>query len=99
MNASRHATLVHAANCITHHSDLLHMVENFKIACAMSWQLSKISWKKIGQDIGFICLKLVDGSVDRNIVAEGANTRQSYLIYITDDGTTDGSGTGRPQCF
>jgi len=54
MNASRHAALVHAANCITLRSDLLHKVENLKSAYGTSWKLRKTSWKKIGQDIGFI---------------------------------------------
>jgi hypothetical protein len=36
MNASRHAPLDHAANFITLRSDLLHMVENLKVAYGTS---------------------------------------------------------------
>jgi hypothetical protein len=99
MNASLHAALVHATNCITMHLDLLHMVENLKSAYGTSWKSKKTSWKTIGQDIGFICLKLVDRSVYRNIPAESANMRWRYVVYQTDDVNTGGSETERPQCF
>jgi hypothetical protein len=58
-----------------------------------------MSWKKIGQDIGFICLKLVDGSVCCNIPAESAKTQESYVINPTDDINTGGSETERRRCF
>jgi hypothetical protein len=99
MNASRYAALLHPSNCITLHSDLLHMVENLKSACDTSWKSRKTSWKKIGQDIGFICLKLVDGSVYCNIRAESAKAQRSYIIYATSEVNTGGSETERPRCF
>jgi hypothetical protein len=74
MNASRHAALVHATNCITLHLDLLHMVEKLKSAYGTSWKSRKMSWKKIGQNLRFICLKLDNGSVCHNIPAESAKT-------------------------
>jgi hypothetical protein len=74
MNASRHAASVQATNCINLRSDLLHMVENLNSAYGRSWKSRKMSWKKICQDIRYICLKLVDGSVGHNIPAESAKT-------------------------
>jgi hypothetical protein len=74
MNASRHAALVQAAYCITLLSDLLHMVDNLRISYGTSWKSRKTSWKKISQDIGFIWLKLVDGSVCWNRLDESAKT-------------------------
>jgi hypothetical protein len=99
INASRHAASVDATNCIILHSDLLHMVENLKSAYGTSWKSRKTSWKKIGQDIGIICLTLVDGSVCRNIPAESTKTWQGYVIYPTDDVNTGGADTERPRCF
>jgi hypothetical protein len=99
MNASRHAALVHAANCCTLRSDLLHMVENVKSSYGTSWKSKKMSWKRIGPDLGLICLKLVDGSVCGKIPAECAKTRRSYVIDPTDDMNTGGSETERPGCF
>jgi len=99
MNASHHAALVHAANCISMRSDLLHMVENLKIAYGMSWKSSQTSWKKIGQDTRYKSLKLIDGSVYRNIPVESAETWWSYVIHRTDDVNSGGSETERPRCF
>jgi hypothetical protein len=48
---------------------------------------------------GFICLKLVDGSVCHNTPAESAKTSQSYVIYRTDDVNSGGSDTERPRCI
>jgi hypothetical protein len=63
MKASRHAALVHVANCVTLGLDMLHMIRNLESAYGTGLKSKKTSWKMIGQDIGFICLKLVDGSV------------------------------------
>jgi hypothetical protein len=75
------------------------MVENLKSAYDTSWKSRKTSWKKIGQDIGFIFLKLVDGSVYCNILAESAKAQWSYVIYATSEVNTGGSETERPRCF
>jgi len=99
MNTRGHAALVHAANCITLRSDLLHMVENLKNAYGTFSKLRTTSWKKIGQDIGFICLKLVDGYEYCNIPGESAKMRHSYVMYPTDDVNTGGSETERPRGF
>jgi hypothetical protein len=82
MNASRHAAIVHATNCITLRPDLQHMIENLKSADGTLLKSRKTSWKTVGQDIGFVCLKLVDGSVCRNLLAESAKTRQ--LCHLSD---------------
>jgi len=58
MNGSRHGALVHAANCITLLLDLLHMVENLKIAYGTSWKSRETSWKKKGQEIGLYVSKI-----------------------------------------
>jgi len=77
MNTSCHAALVDAANFITLYSDLLHMVEKLNSANGTSWQSSKTSWKKIGQDIGFNSLKLVNVFVWCNIPEQNATMQQS----------------------
>jgi hypothetical protein len=48
---------------------------------------------------GSICLKSVDGCVGRNIPAEWAEPRRSYIIYRTDDMNSGGLDTERPQYF
>jgi len=58
-----------------------------------------MSCKKISQDIGFICLKLVDGSVCRNILAECGKTQRSFVISRTVDVNTGGSETDSSRCF
>jgi len=58
MNGSRHAALVHAANCITLCSDLLHMVEILKISYGTSWELRKTSWKKKDLEVGLYMSKI-----------------------------------------
>jgi len=62
-------------------------------------EIEKDELEKDRSDIGFKCLKSVDGSVCRNIPAESAKTPWSYVIYQTDDVNTGGSETERPQCF
>jgi len=52
MNGICHASLVHSANRINLHSDLLHMVENLKIAYGTSWTSRRMSWKNNGLEIG-----------------------------------------------
>jgi hypothetical protein len=99
MNVSHHAALVYAANCIILCSDCLHMVENLKSAYGTSWKSRKSSWKKTGQDIGSIGLKWDDGSECRNILAERAKMRQSFIIYRTDDVNTRGLETEMLQFF
>jgi len=98
INASRHAALVHASNSITLRADLLNIVENLKSAYSKSSESRKTSLKKLGQDIGFICLRFVDGSVCCNIPAESAKRWWSYVIFPTDDVNTGGSETKRPRC-
>jgi hypothetical protein len=44
---------------------------------------------------GSICLKLVDGSVCRNLPAESAKTRQNYVIDCTDDVNSGAEGAVR----
>jgi hypothetical protein len=58
INDSRNAALVHAANCITVRSDLLHMVEILKIAYGTSWKSRKTSWKKKGQEVQLYMFKI-----------------------------------------
>jgi hypothetical protein len=58
MNGRRYPALVHAANCITVHSDLLHMVEIFKIAYGTSWKSRKMGWKRKGQEVGLYMSKI-----------------------------------------
>jgi hypothetical protein len=99
MNASCHAGLVHAANRITLGSELLHIIKKLNVAYGTSWKSRKTCGKKRGQDIGFIYLKLVNGSVCRNIPAESTKTRPSYIIYRTNDMITGDSKTERPRCF
>jgi len=51
MNDSLQSALIHAANYITLHSDLLHMVEKSKIAYGTSWKLRRMSWIRNGEDV------------------------------------------------
>jgi hypothetical protein len=44
---------------------------------------------------GSICLKLVDGSVCRNLPAESAKTRRNYVIDCTDDVNSGAEGAVR----
>jgi hypothetical protein len=99
MNASCHAGFVHAAHRITLGSELLHIVKKLNVAYGTSWKSRKTCGKKIGQDIGFICLKLVNGSICRNIPAETTKTQPRYIIYRTNDMITGDSETERTQCF
>jgi len=52
MNDSHQAAIIHAAKNITLCSDLLHMVQIFKIAYSMSWKWRRMSSIRNGEDIG-----------------------------------------------
>jgi hypothetical protein len=52
MNDSCHAAVIHASNCITLRSDMLHMVGILKIAGGISWKLRKMSWIRNGEEVG-----------------------------------------------
>jgi len=58
MNGSRHAAFVHAANCITLRSDLLHMVEILEITYGTSSKSWKTSWKKKVQEVKLYMSKI-----------------------------------------
>ena len=51
MNIDHHAVFIHAANCITLPSDLVHMVKIFKIAYGTSWKLRGRSWISEGEEV------------------------------------------------
>jgi hypothetical protein len=59
----------------------------------------KQAGKRYVRTLSSICLRLVDGSLCRNIPAKYANTGHSYVIYRTDDLNSCGSETERPGCF
>jgi hypothetical protein len=42
-NVSPQAESIHAANYISHHSDLLHMVEKLNVPYGTSWKLRRMS--------------------------------------------------------
>jgi len=48
LNDDRDAAFIHASNCITLRTDLVHMVEIFKIAYVMSWKSMRRSWMRKG---------------------------------------------------
>jgi len=48
---------MHASNCITRLTDLVHMVEIFEIACGTSWKLRRRSWIKNGEEVELYLLK------------------------------------------
>jgi len=48
---------------------------------------------------GSMCLKLPDGSVCINILAESAKTRRSYIIFQTDHLMSCGLEAERSRCF
>ena len=99
INSSRYAALVHAANCITLLSDLLHWVEYLEIAYGTSWQSGKRAGKRKVRKSRSLNLKWVDQSICGNIPAESTKTRRSYVIDLTDDVNSSGLDTGRPRCF
>ena len=48
---------------------------------------------------GSLSPKLVDGSICRNIPADNAKTRRSYVTHRNDDVNSGSSDTERPRCF
>jgi hypothetical protein len=44
LNVNRHAEFVHLSNCITRHTDLVHMVAISETACGTSCKLRRRSW-------------------------------------------------------
>jgi len=51
MNDSCQSALIHAANYITLHSGLLHMVKKLKIAYGTSWKSRRMSWIMNGEGV------------------------------------------------
>jgi len=47
-----HAASIHASNCITLHTDLVHMVEIDKIAYSTSWRSRRRSRIRDGEKVG-----------------------------------------------
>jgi len=48
----RHALFVHASNCITHCTDLVHMVEILKIVYGRSWKSREMSLMRKAEEVG-----------------------------------------------
>jgi hypothetical protein len=57
MNDNRHAEFIPVSNCITHRTDLVHMINIFEIACCTSWKLRKRSWIRNGEEVELYLLK------------------------------------------
>jgi len=52
MIANSHSLLINTLNCITLHSDLVHIVEIVKIAHGRSWTLRRWSRMRNGEELG-----------------------------------------------
>ena len=99
MNDNRHAAFIHASNCITLHSDLVHMVEILKIAYGTSWKSRSRSCIRKVRMSGYIYQELVDGSICRKLPVESAGTGCAYIIHRSDHMYSGGSETERPRSF
>jgi hypothetical protein len=51
LNDNRYAAFTHASNCITLHTDLVHMVEIIEIAYGTSWNSRRRSWMRKGAKV------------------------------------------------
>jgi len=51
LNDNCHAILMHVSNCITLHTDLVHMVEIFEIGCGTSWKSRRRCWIRNGEEV------------------------------------------------
>ena len=58
-------------------------------------EIEESEQEKTSRDIVLICIKLVDGSVCRNLPAESATMRQNHVIYCTDDVNSGAEGAVR----
>ena len=52
MNDNLYSAYNHACNCIPRCTDLVHMVEMLKIAYGRSWKSQRLSWMRIGEEVG-----------------------------------------------
>jgi len=51
LSDDRHAAFIHASNCITLRTGLVHMVEIFKFTNGTSWKSRKRSWMRKGEKV------------------------------------------------
>ena len=56
-NDDRYAAFIYASTCITHHSDLAHMVEIIEIGYGTSWKSRRRCWMRRGEEVELYLLE------------------------------------------
>jgi len=77
LNDDRHAAFIHASNCITLRTDLVHKVEILEIAYGKSWKSRKRSSMRIGVEVKLYLPKI---------------SEMIYMTYITSRKRRDAIG-------